>query len=108
MSTNYLNPFSKLETIDLKNITDEDKTPIYHIKIKNLSLNDIFIDDHNHYWSISQELLILNQNRNPLTNIPFEINEWNRIINAIEWYKEDLHLCTFKTPINFLFYYIYL
>jgi hypothetical protein len=83
-----LNPFSKVETLDLKNISDQDYTVIYHIKIRDLPLYDIFIDDHNHYWSISKELIMQKVNLNPLTNSPFDENEWKRIQSAIMWYYE--------------------
>lgn len=83
------NPYSNIENLNLKNISNDDKTPIFHINIKNLSLNDIFIDKYNHYWSISQELVILKTNKNPFTNQPFEDDEWIRIRNAIKWYFEN-------------------
>jgi hypothetical protein len=89
MSSNSLNPYSNVENLNLKNISNEDKTPIYHINIQNLSINDIFIDKYNHYWSISQELLKLTTNKNPLTNKPFDDSEWIRIQNAINWYKDN-------------------
>jgi hypothetical protein len=90
MSSNSLNPYSNVENLNLKSISNEDKTPIYHIKIKDLSINDIFIDKYNHYWSISQELLKLTTNKNPLTNEPFEDSEWIRIQNAINWYNNEI------------------
>jgi hypothetical protein len=83
-----LNPFSKIETLDLKNISDQDFTIIFHIKIRDLPLYDIFIDDHNHYWSISKELILQIKDKNPLTNAPFDDIEWIRIQNAINWYNE--------------------
>jgi hypothetical protein len=87
----YFNPYSKIELLNINNLSDEDITTILHIKIKELSLNDIFIDDHNHYWSISKELVLQEQYKNPLTNGPFEENEWIRIKNAIEWYKNEIN-----------------
>jgi hypothetical protein len=83
-----MNPFSRVETLDLKNISDQDYSVIFHIKIRDLPLNDIFIDDHNHYWSISKELIKQKSSLNPLTNLPFDKNEWERIQNAILWYNE--------------------
>jgi hypothetical protein len=51
-------------------------------------INDIFVDDHRHYWSIREELSRMTPDRNPLTNLPFEPSEWERMSKALEWTKK--------------------
>jgi hypothetical protein len=87
-----MNPYSKVDELDIKNIKDSDQTVIYFIKIRDLSLNDLFIDDHGHYWSISRELSLFPKEKNPLTNSPFEQTEWERIEKALGWYRENVEV----------------
>jgi hypothetical protein len=84
-----MNPYSKVDELDITNIKDSDQTVIYFIKVIDLSLNDIFIDDHGHFWSITKELSLFPKEKNPLTNSPFEPTEWERIEKAINWNKEN-------------------
>lgn len=80
-----MNPHSNISKLFAEPLGEQDHTVIFHIPLPNLVINDIFVDDHNHYWSISEELSRMTPEKNPLTNLPFEPKEWNRILKAREW-----------------------
>jgi hypothetical protein len=80
-----MNPHSNVSKLFAQPLGEQDHTVIFHIPLPQLMINDIFVDDHNHYWSISEELSRMTPDKNPLTNLPFEPEEWSRILKAREW-----------------------
>jgi hypothetical protein len=83
-----MNPFSNVSQLLIRDIQPDDHTVIYNIPLPNMVLNDIFMDDHEHFWSISEELSRVTPEKNPLTNLPFEPAEWERIVKAREWMQK--------------------
>jgi hypothetical protein len=83
-----MNPHSNVFQLFSQPIDDQDHTVILHIPLPNLVINDIFVDDHRHFWSISEELSLMTPDKNPLTNLPFEPGEWERIVKARNWGKK--------------------
>lgn len=84
-----MNPHSNVSKIFSEPLGEQDHTVIFHIPLPNLVINDIFVDDHHHYWSISEELSRMTPDKNPLTNLPFEPKEWERILKARTWGKVE-------------------
>jgi len=86
-----MNPHSNVSSLNLQEVQEDDHTVIYNIPLPHMVMNDIFVDDHQHYWSISEELTKLTPDKNPLTNLPFEPSEWERIVKAREWKRLGNH-----------------
>lgn len=85
-----MNPYSNIDRLKIADIKEDDVTVILMIKVFDLPLSDLFIDDHGHYWSISKELIKVKKEKNPLTNVDFEESEWNRIKSTIEWAQKNV------------------